>query len=218
MLLAAAGCESDSDDPHVADTDDRAECQAAADSCGYSVWYCNYGYDPYDDEPYDAYTCARDGDEAAALCGTCITTPNNTQLCLEDIDPAACVDNAYATDGAPDWVPSRHVSYDSQNDVYVIDATFFDDVIADPRQLLWDSAVVEPKNPYFKLKNIASGDLADALGLENGDKLISLNSTLLKHDVDISHAYNDFQNDTQFTLEVYNWSLGGTRTLYYEVR
>jgi len=99
--------------------------------------------------------------------------------------------------------------YDSGAQVYEIDEKFVQDLIAASfNQLGFDSARLEivggsgPYAGYFKLANVVSGDLADVLGLQTDDILISVNNYVLGTLDDRFFAYAALKSETDFFLNV----------------
>lgn len=114
------------------------------------------------------------------------------------------------------WDPATHVYYDTGRRRYVIAAAFFQGVLDEPDQLLFDSARVAGKaGGQASLTSVQSGDLAAVLGLQNDDELVSLN------DLDVSTwdgmltAYERLHSETSFRLKVRRG--GSIVTLVYSV-
>lgn len=53
-----------------------------------------------------------------------------------------------------------------------------------------------------ELEGVATGDLADELGLESGDVLVSVNGYSLSRLDDLADAYSALESTTTFTLTI----------------
>lgn len=88
-------------------------------------------------------------------------------------------------------------------------------ITADFTILETDSTVLVDSglDDYFMLSGVASGDLADVLGLQTGDILLSVNSESLNGTEDAIEAFETVENDTTLVL-LYKRS-GTNHTHYY---
>lgn len=114
--------------------------------------------------------------------------------------PITC-DNQNADTNA-DWKPSSFVAYESDTRVYKIDKDFFEAVRTNPDQLLHDGARLEWRGEYFEFETIEAGDLADALGFQNGDYVLSINDYPLASMADAFAAFDAVYDEQTFVIEV----------------
>lgn len=103
---------------------------------------------------------------------------------------------------APSWDPSSYISVDS-NGHYLVDEAFVALLKADPGLIFLDSARVDMNSAgYLELESVAQGDLADVLGLQSGDALVSVNGYSLASLDDLADAYSALENATTFALTI----------------
>lgn len=116
------------------------------------------------------------------------------------------------TGGESDW--DGYVTNPSAG-VYNIDPDLVGLITADFTILETDSTVLVDSglDDYFMLSGVASGDLADVLGLQTGDILLSVNSESLNGTEDAIEAFETVENDTTLVL-LYKRS-GTNHTHYY---
>lgn len=100
------------------------------------------------------------------------------------------------------WVPSEHIGYDATTGSYAIDAILVQQIENDFTILENDSAVLVESgvDDYFELSGVASGDLADLFGLQNGDILLSLNNYSLNGIANAMAAHSAVENDSTLVL------------------
>jgi hypothetical protein len=87
--------------------------------------------------------------------------------------PVACANLDADTDDA--WTPGSFVNYNTSTGKYEVNQYFLDTLLAHPRQLLYDGARLEWDTDHFYFDGITTGDLAQELGFQNGDKLYAVN-------------------------------------------
>lgn len=157
----------------------------------------------------DVYRCKIGSDEIP-VCGTdevdanyeCETIQGGTFNGLKSTCEPQGTDGET---GASGWDPGSNVSYDPTRGAYIVDETFFLSVLDEPDQLLFDSARLEEQsNGTFKFASIATGDLADELGFQNGDTLVSINRYSLSTWENMWQTYVDLDDDgaTEFEVKV----------------
>lgn len=99
------------------------------------------------------------------------------------------------------WNPGRNVTLDTETGELVIDAIFLEDVKADPSPLAWDSTVLRPvESGHYEVAVI--GELADALGWELGDVLLSVDGYEIDGLSAFVTAYSDLADNSGFKLRV----------------
>ncbi len=117
---------------------------------------------------------------------------------------------------ASGWDPGAHVYFDSGRKRYVIAAAFFQAVLDEPDQLLFDSARIAGKaGGPASLTSVRAGDLADELGLKSNDELVSLNGLDVSTWDGMLTAYERLHSETTFRLKVRRG--GSIVTLAYSV-
>jgi hypothetical protein len=122
------------------------------------------------------------------------------------------------TGGAPSyWDPSANVTYDPASGHYLVDESFVDLLKGNTGLLLNDSARValSPTGGYFVLESVAQGDLADVMGLQSGDVLISVNRYGLQNLDAIVDAWYALENSSSFQLTISRNSQ--TMHLHYDI-
>lgn len=108
------------------------------------------------------------------------------------------------TDDHDRWDPAAHVTYNDRNDSYEIDADFLYALTsAGFQQLGNDRARVEPTTSgYYKLVDVAAGDLVAELGMRSGDILKSINGHDLGTMEQQIDAYAELKNEADFLLTI----------------
>src|SRR5690606_27870882 len=104
-------------------------------------------------------------------------------------------------DGDPSWDPGNYVSNPTSG-YYYVGSTLVNMIKSDFTILENDSTRLVPSATpdYWELSGVASGDLADVLGLQSGDILISVNSYDLGSIEDIIDAYDALENTSTLVL------------------
>lgn len=133
------------------------------------------------------------------------------------IDPAgkASPSNCYAgletgetTWGSDSWDPASNVSYNVVTGECEIDEGFVTSLMEDGfAPLSLDSArlvlsTVSGYSGYYELDNVGSGDLADVIGLQDADIIISVNGYDLNTTDEQLDAYQALKSETELTLLV----------------
>jgi len=110
-------------------------------------------------------------------------------------------DNAVAeTNGS--WAPSSFISQTPSGE-YEIDQSNWDNLLANPGQLLHDNARVDPfHDGSYEFTGIQAGDFFDELGFQNGDIIKTINGRSILTDADAWSAFNDFYSSTTFRVTV----------------
>lgn len=90
--------------------------------------------------------------------------------------------------------------------VYQIKSDF--NILDNDSTILVESAMSD----YFELSGVASGDLADVLGLQSGDILLSVNNYSLDGIEDALIAYSEVENDSTLVLTFYRSNSVHTHT------
>lgn len=185
LPLSSGGCKDDNDDGVTGGTSDLIACPDCAP-----------------DE--DVYACIIDGkeqamcfDSLAAAQQSCGSEPGNGVV---GNGPTTC-DNQSAGTSA-DWKPAGLVTYDFDTRVHEIDEDLFEHVRANPDQLLHDGARLEWRGECFEFESIEAGDLADALGFQNGDRPLSVNGYPLTTMADVFAAFDAVYDERTFVIEV----------------
>lgn len=152
----------------------------------------------------DVYACIINGEETllcftslAAAQQSCGSKPGNGVL---GNGPTPC-DNQSADTNA-DWKPSSFVDYNPDTDTHQIDEEFFKDLRMSPDQLLHDGARVQWRDDHFEFETIEVDDLADALGFQDGDRLLSINGHPLTTRADAFAAFDAVYDARAFVVEV----------------
>ena len=101
------------------------------------------------------------------------------------------------------WDPSSNVSLNTATLHYEVNASFVAVLKDDPGLILLDSARSGLNTlGDLELDGVATGDLADLLGLQSGDVLVSVNGYSLSSLDDLADAYSALKNVTTFTLSI----------------
>ena len=105
------------------------------------------------------------------------------------------------TAGAPEWDPGKYITSPSTG-AYYVDSDLVDQIKRDFTILENDSALLVDSglSEYFQLSGVASGDLADVLGLQTGDILLSVNRQSLDGIGDAIDAYKAVEDDTTVAI------------------
>lgn len=196
---------------------DAATCGCAA---GQLEWFCTVYFGPGSND----YTtgCASSVVDAQNDCGNWITN-NNYETYVNDFSFQWCegLEPGETGDPCAAWTPGSHITYNTTTNTYEIDKTLVEDIIADPSYLVYcDSAhiTVHSSTPIYGIDDIVSGDLADELGLQNGDRFTSLDSLSLDGKDDLMKAFAELWlgGETNVSL-VINRPGGPAVTLNYEI-
>jgi hypothetical protein len=133
-----------------------------------------------------------------------------SQMCMGEYQPP--IDNWW-----DHYELEEVIELNPTNGAYSIDAEFFDAMIYNPWWLMGDSAYIARNgNSDFAFFNVQSGDVVDALGIESGDVPQTLNAFDVTSILEVSLAYLQLWQATEFELVV-NRPGVGTVTLDYEV-
>lgn len=116
----------------------------------------------------------------------CIVDINDGDHVIGD-GPTTCDNQEGDTDD--EWTPGSYVDYNSTTGKYEVDQGFLDTLLAHPDQLLHDGARLEWDTNHFYFVGIASGDLAQELGFQNGDKLYAVSGNSVST---MSEAFDAF--------------------------
>ena len=107
-------------------------------------------------------------------------------------------------DGEPysGWDPDAYVYFDGTNNEYVVDRDLIDQLARDGRVLFEvDSArLVKDSSGYFYITGIAQDDLANQLGLKDGDMLKAVNGIDLDGEDAYAEAIVENADADEFTL------------------
>jgi hypothetical protein len=135
------------------------------------------------DQTIAAITCAEAGGDGVPL-PVCAEQPSET-----------------GGPGNAPWDPGSSVYYDRGSGEYVIDQIAFEDLKLDPSPLLGESSHLrELESGYYVVARV--GDLADALGWQTGDILLSVDGYRLRGLGEFAAAYTSLAEETQFELTV----------------
>lgn len=99
--------------------------------------------------------------------------------------------------------------------VYEIDMTFFEDVLANPRWLFADSTYIAWSGSAFQFYDVSSGDIAHALGIQSGYIPLTLNGHNVTNFAETIAAMIELFYETEFEFVV--MGSAGPITLYYEI-
>lgn len=131
-----------------------------------------------------------------------------------------CGDYETGDEGADDGGSLNYTEYVSNpaSGTYEIDYALVSQIDGDFSILESDSTTLVPSgtDDYFMLSGVASGDLADILGLQSGDILLSINSYSLDGIEDVVTAFSAVQNDSTLVLS-FERSSTGHQHIYYIV-
>lgn len=177
-----------------------ASCQTfgACDPCpaGQENYTCNINGSLY-------YDCKGSEDLAIYWCSgispSGVVSPSNCYAGLETEETGW---------GSEPWEPADHVNYNEVAGHYEIDASFVTALMEDGfAPLSLDSARLALSGAsgysgYYELVNVVSGDLADELGLQNGDIIVSANGYDLNTTDEQLAAYQALKNETDIELRI----------------
>ncbi len=103
----------------------------------------------------------------------------------------------------PEWNPPKVVIYDPTRDAYHIHEDFVAEIKLDWSLLTSDRTyVASTPAGHYQLFNVAPGDLADALGLQSGDVLRSVNGHELAGLDELLEAYAALEDQAEFELTI----------------
>lgn len=181
ISFAFAACGGDGDDS-------PADCIVCDGYSGGAV-VCYYGL------LNSVEMCAADQNLAAIQCieagGTYVPKP----LCALDQGETG------SDPGNDPWNPGAKVTIDRETGEYVIDQVAFEELENDPSLLLQDSSRLrELDSGHFQVA--ATGELTDALGWQTGDVLLSVDGYGLQGFGELSVAYTELAENTEFELTV----------------
>lgn len=128
--------------------------------------------------------------------------------------PITCDNQSADTDD--DWNPGDFVTLNTSTHTYEIDETFWQMILANPNQLLYDSARVDWVG-YPRFRGVATDDFAYKIGFRTGDKVLSVNSYPLTSSDELGAAFGALYNATSFTVSVYRPGTG-TITLQHAIQ
>ena len=102
------------------------------------------------------------------------------------------------------WEPELYVSYDPSSDKYRVDSTFASNLQSDGFTPLNNDSARISAGPlgYPILTNVTQGDLADLLGFQSGDVILTVNNVNLSSPQGWVDTYLKLQNETEFVVEV----------------
>ena len=99
------------------------------------------------------------------------------------------------------WSPTRNVDFDPESGEYVIDQLAFEELKLDPAPLFGDTSHLRLlESGYYSVATV--GELADALGWEEGDLLLDVNGHSLDGPAAFAAAYTAIVEETAFRLTV----------------
>lgn len=117
------------------------------------------------------------------------------------------------------WDPGSSVAYNSGSDIYEIDESLIDGLIADPSPLVdCDSGRFDLQSGGgYALTGASSGELSYVLGLQNGDVPVSINELSLDDMDGVLEAYSQlyYGGETEFSLLITRGT--SNITLDYEI-
>jgi hypothetical protein len=158
------------------------------------------------------YSCYIDAGTHAMFYNVCNSSISRAEdECIDDYPPPShsvphvrlhTCETQTADTNSQTWDPGAFVTYDSQTGVYEVDEMFLDSVLANPDQLLFDSARLEPLNPYYKFVDVQAGDFAYEVGFRTGDILLTVNSYPLSTGPEIFEAFDALENTQSFIFRV----------------
>jgi hypothetical protein len=111
--------------------------------------------------------------------------------------------------GDDEWVPANHVNYNEVSGEYEIEEDFVAALKEDgfaplsldsARLVLWGTTGTYAG--YYVLDDVASGDLADVLGLQDGDIVVSVNGHDLNTTQEQLDAYQALKDETDLALRI----------------
>lgn len=186
-------------------------------ACGLSLsgTSCS-SFGPCDSCPLgkENYTCNINGTKYY----DCKGSQDFADLWCSGVDPAgvaspsncgnAGLDTGETTWGTEPWDPGSHINYNAITQEYEIDKDFVaalkDDGFAplslDSARLVLSGAT--GYSGYYELDNVASGDLAEKLGLQDGDIIVSVNNYDLNTLDEQLDAYETLKTETNLTLKI----------------
>lgn len=101
------------------------------------------------------------------------------------------------------WSPEEHVQFDTASSMYEIDESLREDLLDDYTVLYLDSARFTLDNGAFVVQHVAAGDLAELLGLKNGDIPYTLNGKKVTTVDGVISAIASIRTSTNVTLNLY---------------
>ena len=205
------------DDPTSPTVDENGVLQCG--ECKQVAFLCVDVYgNPFTKCAPDAPTANAAGCAAASQELSCWESGDTESVDGGDVSGDGADETAASSSPCDDWDPDAAVTYNRSTAKYEIDEQFTDDLAADP-SLLFGCDSTRPmmvSGGYFELVNIGAGDLAAQLGLQDGDKLVSVNGYTLQWAEDYETAYGALYQSTSFALTfVRN---GTTRTYNYVIQ
>ncbi len=198
---------------------DHAFCESCeaqnkvAYECNYFVseWYADTS--GLAERQYRLTGCYDSAAEAEAACeAACEGFPECRSLSVTEFYCDG-VDNCSAGAAAPpavsldcsDWAPAAGISFDATNGRYVLDWGFWYGVMSDPYRIACETTnTVMPNvgSSGFTVDDVSPGSLADLLGLQSGDVLVSLNGQSLATLADVVTVATGLPNGTRFELVI----------------
>jgi hypothetical protein len=112
---------------------------------------------------------------------------------------------------------SSVITFNTIQQKYIIDGTFFHDMRENPGWLFSDGTRFAPTstNDDYQLTGVSSGTIAHALGLQNGDRPRTINGHSVTTIGEMLAAYEALRNATSFTFVIRRGS--SNVTLSYEI-
>jgi hypothetical protein len=157
--------------------------------------------------PTTVYACRSSEFDANQWCAGYDPEVSATPSNCDNADDGG-LETGETTWGSEPWDPASEVNYNVGTDEYEIDADFIAALVEDGfAPLSLDSARlvysgVGGYSGYYELDNVASGDLADELGLQDGDILKSVNGYELDTVDHQMQAYEALKNETDLELRI----------------
>lgn len=199
LLVTIAGCKDEEDMGGSGDSDGLPDCPAC--DSNEEVYACIINNE-------EVLQCHEDLEAAQASCGAILGNG------VQGNGPVTCDSQNADTDSG--WTPGSYVFYNSSTQEFEIDEEFFNNLLANPNQLLYDNARLEWQGAYFEFDDIITSDLAYILGFRNGDRLVSVNGQSVSSISAAWSAFGAVYGATSFT--VYVLRSGTTVVLEYSLR
>lgn len=170
---------------------------------GESVFVCNL-------PTSNNMVCAYGLTDAITQCGG---TPYSHHICAAGTSGQNQQKDPYAS-----WNPGAYVDVDPQTGHITVDGNLLDEIARDGYVLFAkDSARLERRGQgYFKLTDVAQGDLAHLLGFRSGEVIISVNGNQLVEAEDYAAAIVSEHQATQ--LLILSHRDGASRTTTIDIQ
>lgn len=166
--------------------------------------------------------CVANAATAVSTCSNACPNGGGLVCAMSEVELVPCEDNedpggsTGSGIGCGDWDPGAAVSYRG-SELWDIDADFWADLTANNTPL-WncDSGVVFDNGTYWEWDNIASGDLADELGFQDGDEIAKIDGVLIEDEDDAFRVFALNYSDTSHDVVLIRG--GTTITHTYRIR